>query len=94
MVNKWGQLNMRMQDVDTSEDVITIIPQEEAIIFELNAYFSTLSSVREDTLKADKYRSSRLNILGVNDFLLSLLVPASPSHSFIYFRPRNLPMPL
>jgi len=69
MVNKWGQLNIKMQDLDTSEDVITIIPQEEAIIFELNAYFSTTGSVKEDTLKADKYRSSRLNILGVNAFL-------------------------
>jgi len=58
-----------MQDLDTSEDMVTIIPQEETIIFELNAYFSGQSSVKNDALKADKYRSSRLNILGVNGFL-------------------------
>ena len=58
-----------MQDLDSSEDVITIIPQDEATIIELNAYFSTDHSVKGEKLKATKYRSSRLNILGVNDFL-------------------------
>jgi hypothetical protein len=58
-----------MQDLDSSEDVLTIIPQEEAITIELNAYFSTVHSVKGEALKADKYRSSQLNILGVNDFL-------------------------
>lgn len=58
-----------MQDLDTTEDQLTVIPQSETIIFELNAYFSTVASVKEEGLKADKYRSSRLNILGVNDFL-------------------------
>ena len=61
---------MKMQDLDSSEDVITVIPQEETIVIELNSYFSTSHSVRGETLKADKYRSSRLNILGVNDDFL------------------------
>jgi len=60
---------MKMQDLDSTEDVITVIPQYEKIIFELNAYFSTVASVREEALKADKYRSSRLNVLGVNNVL-------------------------
>jgi hypothetical protein len=53
MVNKWGQLDIRMQDLDSSEDVITIIPQEEAIISELNAYFSTIGSVKEATYRIE-----------------------------------------
>ena len=69
LVNKWGQLNNKMRDSDSTEDAIAIMPQERAITFELNAYFSTVASVREDSLKADKYRSSRLNILGVSGFL-------------------------
>ncbi|KAF8812616.1 hypothetical protein BYT27DRAFT_7207619 [Phlegmacium glaucopus] len=64
IINKWGQLNLEMQDMDSSEDVVTIITQEEAIILELNAYFSTVASVKGDALKADKYRCSRLHILG------------------------------
>ncbi|KAJ3505377.1 hypothetical protein NLJ89_g7452 [Agrocybe chaxingu] len=64
IVNKWGQVNAKMQDLDSSEDVVTIIPQEESIVFELNAYFSTTASVKGEALRADKYRSSRLNILG------------------------------
>ena len=67
LINTWGQVNMKMQDLDSTEDVITVIPQYEKIIFELNAYFSTAASVREEALKADKYRSSRLNVLGVNN---------------------------
>ena len=55
--------------MDSTEDVTAIMPQERAITFELNAYFSTITSVREDSLKANKYRSSRLNILGVGGFL-------------------------
>ena len=79
-----------MQDLDSSEDVVTIIPQEEAIIIELNAYFSAVPSVKGEALKADKYRSSRLNILGVNNFLYLPFF-----HLILYiFSLRNLPMPL
>ncbi|EAU89602.1 L-amino acid oxidase [Coprinopsis cinerea okayama7 len=66
LINKWGQANVNqaMRDLDSSEDVVTIIPQREKVVIDINTYFSTTSNVREEALKNDKYRSSRANILG------------------------------
>ncbi|KAF8636250.1 hypothetical protein AX16_011020 [Volvariella volvacea WC 439] len=64
IVNKWGQFNAKMQDLDTTQDVITIIPQDESLVLEFNVYFSTTASIKGEALRADKYRSSRLNIVG------------------------------
>ncbi|KXN82680.1 hypothetical protein AN958_02304 [Leucoagaricus sp. SymC.cos] len=53
-----------MQDLDSTENVITIIPQDEAVILKVNTYFSSTASIKGEALNADKYRSSQLNILG------------------------------
>lgn len=64
LINKWGQNNQTMRDLDSTEDVVSIIPQSEPVILNIDTYFSTTSSVREENLKDSKYRSSRANILG------------------------------
>ncbi|KAF8636268.1 hypothetical protein AX16_011038 [Volvariella volvacea WC 439] len=64
MVNKWGQPNAKMRDLITAEDAITILPHDKPIIIELNVYFSTAARTKGEALKADRYRSSRLNVVG------------------------------
>lgn len=71
LINKWGQNNQAMRDLDSSEDVVSIIPQNEPVVLEINTYFSTTSNVREDALKTDSHRGSRANILGVGHLLHS-----------------------
>lgn len=60
-----------MRNLHSSEDILTIIPQEETVVIDLNVYFSTSPGVRGEALEDDKYRSSRLNILGVGFCLIN-----------------------
>ncbi|TFK34498.1 L-amino acid oxidase [Crucibulum laeve] len=64
IVNKYGQNSQTMRDLDSTEDILPIIPQNEPVVIDINVYFSTKGSVKEDALKNDSYKSSRLNILG------------------------------
>jgi len=52
-----------MRDLDSSSDVIPIVPQEEALNLDIKFYFSKVSSVREDALEDPKNGSNKFNTL-------------------------------
>ncbi|KXN89310.1 Dye-decolorizing peroxidase msp1 [Leucoagaricus sp. SymC.cos] len=63
LANKWNQSNAAMRDIDSSDDMIAVIPQDEALNFDLKFYFSKVSSVHDDTLENAKYASNKFNLL-------------------------------
>ncbi|CAA7270102.1 unnamed protein product [Cyclocybe aegerita] len=63
LANKWNQPNSSMRDIDSTNDVVAIIPQDEGLNLDLKFYFSKVSSVREDALENQKYASNKFNPL-------------------------------
>lgn len=57
-----------MRDIYSSSDQLAIIPQDDTLTLDINAYYSTKSSIKEEKLRDDQFRSNRLNILAVRIF--------------------------
>ncbi|TFK34500.1 hypothetical protein BDQ12DRAFT_689698 [Crucibulum laeve] len=63
VANKWNQPNQTMRDIDTTDDVIGIIPQNDPVDINIKFYYSKTGSIREDALADDKYKSNKVDIL-------------------------------
>ena len=73
LANKWNQPNRMMRDVDSGNDVVPIIPQDEALNIDIKFYFSTNHSKRESALEDSRYASNKFNILIVVPFFSTRL---------------------
>ncbi|KAF8636263.1 hypothetical protein AX16_011033 [Volvariella volvacea WC 439] len=63
IANKWNQPNTTMRDLDSGNDMIAVIPQDESLNLDIKFYFSTVANIREDALENAKYASNKFNAL-------------------------------
>jgi len=61
--NTWGKTTEVMKDIESTNDLLGIIPQEDPHTLEFNVYHSTQGRIKGEDLKDDRYRSNRLNII-------------------------------
>ncbi|KAG5643876.1 hypothetical protein DXG03_009506 [Asterophora parasitica] len=66
IIDTYGVQNEVMKDSRSGEVTLGIIPQEDPQTISIDAYYSTVGSVKGVTLEADKYRSNRANIITNN----------------------------
>jgi len=75
LANKPNQPNTTMRDLDSSNDVISVIPQDEALNLDIKFYFSKVSRIRDDALEDPKNASNKFNPLTVNPFFCGIFSP-------------------
>lgn len=64
--NTFGKLNEVMKDIDTTNDLLAIVPQGDPQTLVFSVYYSTQGSIKGERLKDDKYKSNRANIITVS----------------------------
>jgi hypothetical protein len=74
LANKWNQPNTTMRDLDSTYDMVAVIPQDEALNLDIKFYFSKVSSIREEALENPKSASNKFNPL--------IVIPFSSCHVF------------
>jgi hypothetical protein len=68
LANKWNQPNGMMRDIDSGNDVVSIIPQDEVLNLDIKFYFSRNHSIREDALEKPSNASNKFHPLIVIPF--------------------------
>jgi len=66
IADTWNVPNEVMKDIMNGDDTLGIIPQDDPQTIAIDAYFSTVGSIRREALQNDKYRSTRANIITNN----------------------------
>ena len=75
LANKWNQPNTTMRDLDSTYDMVAVIPQDEALNLDIKFYFSKVSSIREEALENPKSASNKFNPLIVFPFSSCHVIP-------------------
>jgi hypothetical protein len=73
LANKWNEPNETMRDLDSDNDVISVIPQAEVLNLDIKFYFSKVPRIREKALENPKFTSNKFNPLIVIPFFMTCL---------------------
>lgn len=63
LVNKWNETNETMRDLQSGDDVISVIPRDEVLNLNIKFYFSKVRRIRDKALENQKYTSNKFNPL-------------------------------
>ena len=77
LANKWSQPNTTMRDLDSTNDVIAVIPQDEVLDLDIKFYFSKVPSIREDARQDSRNPRNKFNPLVVIPSFLRRVYPVT-----------------
>ncbi|KAF9462372.1 hypothetical protein BDZ94DRAFT_1261213 [Collybia nuda] len=63
LASQWNQANSVMRDTVNSNDVVMVIPQDNAVTVDFATYFSTRANPSQEDLEDPKFKCNRVDVL-------------------------------